>query len=205
VPRSRSGAGAPVTDEADWGCTRSQNVASRPLGKAIHDTTEVMVSARGVLFVHSCPPAVRPHVEWAVAGVLGVPVRLDWRDQPIAPGCLRAQTGWRGPGGTAGRIAASLRGWPLVRAEVTEEPSDGYDGERYSMTPDLGVYRSAMSANGDVLVQEDRLRAVLGEAADPPSLQHALGRLLGTPWDDELEPYRCSGDGTPVRWLSSAV
>jgi hypothetical protein len=73
------------------------------------------------------------------------------------------------------------------------------------MTPDLGVYRSAMSANGDVLVQEDRLRAVIADAGDSVSLQHALQRLLGSSWDDELEPYRCSGDGTPVRWLSAAV
>jgi Protein of unknown function (DUF3145) len=176
-----------------------------PLGKALHKTTEVTVSARGVLYVHSCPPAVRPHVEWAIAGVLGVPVRLDWLEQPLVPGCLRAQSGWRGPAGTAGRMAAALRGWPLVRAEVTEEPSDGCDGERYAMTPDLGVFRSAMSANGDVLVQEDRIRAVLAEAEDGPSVKHALQRLLGSPWDEELEPYRFSGDGTPVRWLSAAV
>jgi hypothetical protein len=102
-------------------------------------------------------------------------------------------------------MAAALRGWPLVRAEVTEEPSEGCDGERYAMTPDLGVFRSAMSANGDVLVQEDRLRAVLAESRDEPSLTHALHRLLGSSWDAELEPYRCSGDGTPVRWLSAAV
>jgi hypothetical protein len=62
-----------------------------------------------------------------------------------------------------------------------------------------------MSANGDVLVGEDRLRAVLSESADSPSLRHSLQRLLGTSWDDELEPYRYSGDGTPVRWLSAAV
>ncbi len=178
---------------------------SRPLGKAFLDKTEVKVSARGVLFVHSCPPAVRPHVEWAVASVLGVPVRLDWHDQPMAPGCVRSQTGWRGPAGTAGRLAAALRGWPLVRAELTEEPSEGCDGERYSMTPDLGVFRAAMSANGDVLVQEDRLRAAIDEQADLPSMRHALDRLLGTAWDDELELYRRASDGTPVRWLSSAV
>jgi hypothetical protein len=100
-------------------------------------------------------------------------------------------------------MAAALRGWPLVRAEVTEEPSDGCDGERYAMTPDLGVFRSAMSANGDVLLQEDRIRAVLAEADDGPSIKHALQRLLGSPWDEELEPYRFSGDGTPVRWLSA--
>jgi hypothetical protein len=166
---------------------------------------EVTVSARGVLYVHSCPPAVRPHVEWAIAGVLGVPVKLEWHDQPLVPGCLRAQSGWRGPAGTAGRIAAALRGWPLVRAEVTEEPSEGCDGERYAMTPDLGIFRSAMSANGDVLVQEDRLRAAVAECDDALTLRHALDRLLGSPWDTELEPFRCSGDGTPVRWLSAAV
>jgi hypothetical protein len=164
-----------------------------------------MVTARGVLFVHSCPPALRPHVEWAVAGVLGVPVRLDWQDQPVAPGCARAQTGWRGPAGTAGRLASAMRGWPLVRCEVTEEPSDGSDGERYAMTPDLGLFRASMSANGDVLVQEDRLRAVLATAADLPSLRHAVDRLLGGPWDAELERFLEAADGTPVRWLSSAV
>src|SRR3954471_21762614 len=87
------------------------------------------VTARGVLFVHSCPPALRPHVEWAVAGVLGVPVQLEWDAQPIAPGFLRTQSGWRGPSGTAGRLAAAIRDWPLVRCEITEEPSEGGDGE----------------------------------------------------------------------------
>jgi hypothetical protein len=132
-------------------------------------------------------------------------VRLEWLDQPIAPGCSRTQTGWRGPAGTAGRLAAALRGWPLIRAEITEEPSEGSDGERYAMTPDLGLFRSAMSANGDVLVQEDRLRTVVATAEDLESLRHGLGRLLGTTWDAELEPYRQAADGSPVRWLSSAV
>jgi hypothetical protein len=162
------------------------------------------VAARGVLFVHSCPPALRPHVEWALAGVLGVQVQLDWQPQPVAPGCLRAQTGWRGPAGTAAKLAGALRGWPLIRCEVTEEPSDGCDGVRYSMTPDLGVFHATMSGNGDVLVQEDHLRAVVSTAADLPSLQQAVERLLGRPWDIDLEPYRLAGDGTPVRWLSSA-
>jgi hypothetical protein len=161
------------------------------------------VAARGVLFVHTCPPALRPHVEWAVAGVLGIPVRLDWDVQPLAPDCLRAQTGWRGPAGTAGRLAAAMRDWPLIRCEVTEEPSDGSDGERYAMTPDLGVFRATMSGNGDVLVQEDRLRTAANAAPDIASLRQAIDRLLGTAWDEELEPYRQAGDGAPVRWLSA--
>src|SRR3954449_4467026 len=120
-----------------------------PVGKPFSRATEVTVAARGVLFVHSCPPALRPHVEWAVAGVLGIPVRLEWEVQPLAPDGLRAQPVGRGPVGTASRIAAAMRDWPLIRCEVTEEPSDGADGERYAMTPDLGVFRATMSGNGD--------------------------------------------------------
>src|ERR1700748_3009205 len=82
----------------------------------------------------------------------------------------QGQAGARGPAGTAGRLANALRTWPLLRVEITEEPSEGSDGERYSMTPDLGVFRASMSANGDVLVQEDRLRALLGEGSDLPSM-----------------------------------
>ena len=34
-------------------------------------------ATRGVLFVHSAPSALCPHIEWAVGGVLGVAVNLD--------------------------------------------------------------------------------------------------------------------------------
>jgi hypothetical protein len=159
------------------------------------------VSARGVLHVHSCPPALTPHVEWAVAAELGVGVSLSWSDQPVAPGMLRAECGWRGRPGTAGRLAAALRGWTLLRFEVTEEPSAGYDGERLSHTPTLGLWRSATSANGDVVVGEDRMRTLLGEQREPALLAHELHRLLGTAWDAELEPYRCGADGVPATWL----
>src|SRR3954464_3563133 len=73
-------------------------------GEADPRAKEVTVAARGVLFVHPCPPALRPHLEWAVAGVLGIPVRLDWDVAPLAPDCLRTQTGWRRAPGTAGPV-----------------------------------------------------------------------------------------------------
>src|SRR3954453_22354767 len=114
-----------------------------------------------------------------------------------------AWPGRRARVGRGSRIAAAMRDWPLIRCEVTEEPSDGADGERYAMSPDLGVFRATMSGNGDVLVQEDRLRSVLATAADLASMRQAVDRLLGTAWDDELEPYRQAGDGSPVRWLSA--
>jgi hypothetical protein len=29
--------------------------------------------------------------------------------------------------------------------------------------------------------------------------------LLGRTWDEELEPFRCAGEGAPVRWLHEVV
>ncbi len=158
----------------------------------------------GVLYVHSCPPVLCPHVEWAVAAELGTRARMEWSDQPAAPGQLRAEINWRGRPGTAGRLAAALRGWTLLRYEVTEEPSAGVDGERYAVTPTLGVFRSSMSVNGDLLIGEDRLRTLLATATGP-QLAQGLDMLLGSAWDDELEPYRTAGEGAPVTWLHQVV
>ena len=121
----------------------------------------------GVLYVHCAPPALCPHVEWAVASVLGVRASLSWTAQPAEPGVLRAETSWRGRAGTAGRLAAALKGWTMLRYEVTEGASAGNDAERYCVTPGLGVFRSATAANGDVVVGEDRLRHLLATATGP--------------------------------------
>ena len=34
-------------------------------------------------------------------------------------------------------------------------------------------------------------------------LEAELQRLLGTAWDNELEPFRRASDGAPVRWLNA--
>jgi hypothetical protein len=47
------------------------------------------------------------------------------------------------------------------------------------------------------------MRSAVATAADMASLRQAVERLLGTAWDEELEPYRQAGDGSPVRWLSA--
>jgi len=83
------------------------------------------VSARGVLQVHCAPPAMCPHIEWAVAGVLGVPVSLPWVDQPASPGALRAELEWEGRAGASGAIASALASWDRLRFELTEEASSG--------------------------------------------------------------------------------
>jgi hypothetical protein len=159
------------------------------------------VSAQGVLHIHSAPPALCPHIEWAVAGVLGVPVDLPWVSQPAAPGTLRAELTWEGRPGTAGAIASALAGWNRLRFEVTEQASAGCDGVRHSYTPALGTFTAITGGNGDVFIPEDRLRAAMGLAQTELALRGELDRLLGRAWDEELEPFRYAGDGAPVRWL----
>ncbi|MER5489835.1 DUF3145 domain-containing protein [Streptomyces sp. NPDC002454] len=164
------------------------------------------MTTRGVLYVHSAPRALCPHVEWAVAGVLGTRVNLDWIRQPAAPGAWRTEFSWKGGAGTASQLASALRGWDLLRFEVTAEPSATAEGERYSSTPHLGIFHAVTGVHGDILVPEDRLRAALARSQrGESSLETEIARLLGKPWDDELEPFRHAGEGAPVRWLHQVV
>ncbi|MBX6168022.1 DUF3145 domain-containing protein [Thermobispora bispora] len=157
------------------------------------------------MYVHSAQPALCPHIEWAVAGVLGVPVNLTWTPQPAAPGTLRAQAEWVGRPGTAAAIASSLMGWQRIRFEITEDASPGVDGSRHAYTPSLGPFTAVIGANGDILVPENRLRTAMMLAAQGRVvLEEELDRLLGKPWDEELESFRYAGEGAPVRWLHAA-
>ena len=160
------------------------------------------MTTRGVLYVHSAPSALCPHVEWAVGGVLGAAVTLSWTAQPAAQQTYRAELSWQGPEGTAARLTSALRGWTHLRFEVTEEPTAATEGARYSYTPDLGVFHAVTGVHGDILVPESRLRAAREAAArGEATLEAELDRLLGTAWDAELEPFRYAGADTPVRWL----
>jgi hypothetical protein len=160
------------------------------------------MASRGVIYVHSAPAAVCPHVEWALAGVLGMPIAVEWTRQPAAPGTYRAEVSWTGDAGNGSRLASALRGWAHVRYEITEEPSPGVEGARYAYTPGLGVYHAVTGPHGDVLVPEERIkgaiaRTMLGQG----DLHDELDLLLGKPWDDELEPFRRAGESATVRWL----
>lgn len=158
-------------------------------------------STGGVIYVHSSPSAVCPHVEWAISGTLGVRTDLRWTAQPAAPGQLRAECGWSAEPGTGARLVTALRAWPMLRFEVTEDPSPGVDGQRFCHVPGLGLWRACTSANGDVMVGEDQLRALAANSRGHESFTYRVDQLLGKAWDDALEPFRRAGDGAPVTWL----
>ncbi|MDQ3095025.1 MAG: DUF3145 domain-containing protein [Actinomycetota bacterium] len=164
------------------------------------------MSARGVLFVHAAPAALCPHVEWAVAGVLGTSVDLSWTPQPAKTGTYRAELSWVGPSDTSARIASALRGWEQLLYEVTEDATAGSEGARYSFTPELGIFHAVTGIHGDIMIPEDRLKAAVVKAAigDLPLLVE-IDKLLGKVWDEALEPFRYAGDGAPVKWLHHVV
>ncbi|WP_062205367.1 DUF3145 domain-containing protein [Streptomyces sp. NBRC 109706] len=164
------------------------------------------MTTRGVLYVHSAPRALCPHIEWAVASVLNSRVSLEWIKQPASPGTWRAELSWQGEPATASHLASALHGWHLLRYEVTADPAGTAEGERYSCTPELGIYHAVTGRHGDIMIPEDRLRAAADRAAaGETDLQAEISRLLGKPWDDELEPFRHAGEGAPVRWLHQVV
>ena len=152
--------------------------------------------ARGVVFVHSCPKALMPHVEWAVQRAVERAHPFDWSAQPILTGMFRCEIQWFGAPGAGAQIASALRGFPNLRFEVTEE-SGSSTGERFCFTPTLGMLRAATGPNGDILVNEERLRALMAGG----DLRAGIETLLGASWDDELEPFRMACD-TGVRWLT---
>ncbi len=161
-----------------------------------------MPHTRGVVFIHSAPTSLCPHIAWALEAALGQRVHLDWTAQPAGPRLLRTEVSWAGEAGLGARLASALRGWDHLRYEVTEEPTASTDGSRWSHTPSLGIHHSWTSANGDALVTESRIReAVRAASGDAARLQAELDTALGGAWDRELEAFRYAGEGAPVRWL----
>ena len=157
----------------------------------------------GVVYIHSAPVALCPHVEWALSSTLNARANLKWSAQDAEPGMQRATVDWAGPIGTAARLVTALREWSALRFEVTENPSEGVDGERFCYVPGLGLWRGSTSANGDVMVTENRLRTLMAAGAD--MLAADLDSVLGTAWDEALEAYRDGGEGAEVSWLSRGV
>ena len=161
--------------------------------------TRTMIAGRLALL--ACPAALSPHAEFAVASVLATPVSLQWSPQPARPGQLCAALEWRAPASAAGRLTSRLAALGPLLFEVTEGASPGCDPMRYAYVPSLGLHRGTLAASGDVAVGEGPLRELLELSGSGPGLAGGLRRLLGTDWDEALEPLRDGGYAAPVTWL----
>lgn len=159
----------------------------------------------GVVYIHASPVALCPHVEWALQSTLNARASLVWSEQEAEPGRMRATVDWAGPVGTGARLTNALREWSGLIFEVTENPSEGVDGERFCQMPGLGLWRGSTGANGDVIVGETQLRALMDAQPDSAGLAGELDAVLGTAWDAALENYRMGGFGAEVTWLRQRV
>ena len=137
-----------------------------------------------------------------MAEVFGVRPEMLWRPQPVLPGTVRTEVAWAGPTGSAASLVSRMKGWPELRVEVVEEPRGELPGERFVMTPDLGIHRVCVDALGEGLIVESRLRMLLEKSGDNlESLRDGINDLIGSDWESELEAFRWAGEGADVRWV----
>lgn len=165
-------------------------------------STPASQRARGTLLVHTCTRALTGPLEWVLSEVLGESIKLQWSPQPIAPSAVRTDVEWIATPGTAAALASRLMRIPNIRFEITEFVYGGGCDQRFSFTPDLGLYRADIDVNGDITLNEQRIRTAMDRHADNPGeLRRALNLMLGAQWDAELEPFRIASDGDSVRWV----
>jgi hypothetical protein len=143
---------------------------------------------RGSLFIHSCPAALKHHVEWSLQSILGKGISLSWRTQPLQPGTFRAEISWHEKTSKASEIATSLRSWHYLRFEVRDESENG--GDFYRFTPELGIHRASIDGAGSIVINENQITSALDKSFDEEALRAALESALGTKWELELEPLR---------------
>jgi hypothetical protein len=172
------------------------------MGEIVAASNVAVATARGVLYVHSAPKALCPHLEWAAGRALERAVNFDWVEQPVLKGAMRTEFYWEGAQGTGAALASALRGWEHLRFEVTEDASPASDGGRWLHTPDLGIFFAQTDSVGNIVIPEDRIRYAMEIAgSDAFELHRELRLALGQAWDDELEVFRHASDTNAVVWL----
>ncbi|MEP7054021.1 MAG: DUF3145 family protein [Actinomycetota bacterium] len=146
-----------------------------------------MTGSTGCLFVYACPASLRAAVDGALAAAVAEHDPLAWSPHD---GALAVNAEWSGQSGSGATLAQTLRALGALTFEVTEDAAPGWDGERFSFVPGLGLFRAATNAIGDVVVDENQLMAAVRLAPNAEALRERLARLVGKPWDDALEPFR---------------
>lgn len=150
-----------------------------------------MTSVNGLIQIHSLPKHLRARCEWEISRIVGRPVGIRWRRQGAIPSSLCGACEWIAEPGVAATLASALFGWSDVRFDIYESASPGNDGVRFSHTPRLGLFRAQIDASGATVVSEDRLRLVIESAgSDVTAIRESINDVLGTAWDQELDPLR---------------
>jgi hypothetical protein len=161
------------------------------------------VEVKGELKLYSCPKYLCQQVEWAVYEIIKTKFELKWTIQNIAPSTLSTNLVWKGPMSLGPKIVSVLSKWPKIRLEIIQENTEKNFAERYCLSPNLGIFRAEMNSLGETVINESRLKAALQRSRmEEEPFEVELAFLLGTPWDEDLEPFRKSHQNTSVKWIS---
>ena len=147
-----------------------------------------VLAVRGALTIHSAPSALRTHIEWALADILGVTTRGEWTPQMLKAGTYKCTLTWRDRAGVAAAIASALRSWHYLYFEVQEDTNSG--GELFRFTPELGIHHAMTDLTGAVLVSENQINEILRNSFDEESIRSGIARALGEDWENEIERFR---------------
>lgn len=146
---------------------------------------------RAFLTIHSAPSALRQHIDWALANILGSELQVKWQTQPMMVGTYKMHIQWRGQQGAAAEIASALRSWHYLNFEVHESNDNG--GELFRFTPELGIHRVLTDLSGAVLLNEHQINSVLQHCVDEDAIRDGLALAMGSAWDEALEKFRSAG------------
>ena len=158
---------------------------------------------KGELRIHSCPKIICKPIEWALSELFRTNITLSWLEQPIAPTTFSTEIKWTGQFGLCSRLVSTLSHWPKIRLEALQENYKDYPAERYALTPNLGIFRAEINSLGETIITENRLKAALERCRlENEPFEVELAFLLGTPWDEDLEPFRKSYVNSNLKWIS---
>lgn len=142
----------------------------------------------GTLIIYSAPSALRTHIEWAIQGVLGAGLEINWRPQINYVGTYRCEISWRDLAGNGAKLSSALASWYYLRFEIFEVNADS--GELFRFIPELGIKRNQTDGVGNILLTDTQINQVLTSSFEEDELRGAINKILGKPWEDVLEPLR---------------
>ena len=162
--------------------------------------SQLQLRVTGQLSIYAAPMSVVSHLQWSVESLITLAAPWQWQPQPLIPKSQSCSLPFRTSIDNLPKLVSTLFEFPNIFAEVLRDPINGGLGERWLITPSLGLRRLDINEFGDAVVDENQLRSAIAAGGD---LAAQLGWLIGEPWERELEPLRISPVMTNARLLAA--
>jgi hypothetical protein len=151
--------------------------------------SQLQLRVTGQLSIYAAPMSVVSHLQWSIESIITLASPWSWQPQPLIPKSQSCSLPFRTTIDNLPRLVSALYEFPNLYAEVVRDPINGGLGERWLITPNLGLRRLDINEFGDAVVDENQLRSAI---AAGEQLLEKLSWLIGEPWERELEPLRIS-------------